>query len=184
MSDHDIPGIFATGGVVRLPRHCFSASILFNAESARSAAFAQVGVLIKHIEEVALACAARYTQKDAITLSIDQVMFRDVIKVGEFVTFLASVNYTGLTSIEIGVKVIAENVKTQKQRHVTSCYLSVMAVDDGGHPSTVSPWHPTSREEHRRYSDAVIRMRLREGKHFERPVGPHCVDATDRLGTV
>jgi acyl-CoA hydrolase len=61
---------------------------------------------------VAYACASRYAGRYVVTLSVDQVMFRQPIHVGELVTFLASVNHTGTSSMEIGIKVIAEDIRT------------------------------------------------------------------------
>ena len=69
-----------------------------------------------------------------VTLSVDQVMFREPIHVGELVTFLASVNHTGTSSMEIGIKVVAENIRTQAVRHVNSCFFTMVAVDDDRKP--------------------------------------------------
>ena len=70
------------------------------------------GIVLKLLDQVAYACASRYAGKYVVTLSVDQVMFRQPIHVGEVVTFLASVNFVGKTSMEVGVKVIAENIQT------------------------------------------------------------------------
>ena len=64
------------------------------------------GEILKMLDHVAYACAARYTGMYAVTLSVDMVLFKDPIKIGSLVTFHASVNYTGRTSMEIGIKVI------------------------------------------------------------------------------
>ncbi len=69
------------------------------------------GEILKMLDQVAFACAARYTGNYAVTLSVDMVLFKDPIKIGSLVTFHASVNYTGRTSMEIGIKVISEDIK-------------------------------------------------------------------------
>jgi acyl-CoA hydrolase len=75
-------------------------------------------------------CASRYAGRYVVTLSVDQVMFLQPIHVGELVTFLASVNHTGKSSMEIGIKVIAEEIRSQVVRHVNSCFFTMVAVDD------------------------------------------------------
>lgn len=82
------------------------------------------------LDQVAYACGARYAGCYVVTLSVDQVMFRQHIHVGELVTFLASVNYTGNSSMEIGIKVIAEDIRTQAVRHANSCFFTMVAVDE------------------------------------------------------
>ena len=77
-----------------------------------------------------------------VTLSVDQVMFRQPVHVGELVTLLASVNHTGSSSMEIGIKVIAEDIRTQAARHVNSCFFTMVAVDDERKPVPVPPLRP------------------------------------------
>ncbi len=88
------------------------------------------GALLKLLDEVAFACAKRYAGRYVVTLSVDQVIFREPIHVGELVTFLASVNYTGRTSMEVGVKVMTENIHERTVRHTNSCFFTMVAMDD------------------------------------------------------
>lgn len=74
-----------------------------------------------------------------MTLSVDQVIFREPIHVGELVTFLASVNYVGKTSMEVGIRVQAENIQNRTIRHTNSCYFTMVAVDKHGKPTRVPP---------------------------------------------
>ncbi|MFX8141513.1 hotdog domain-containing protein, partial [Acinetobacter baumannii] len=76
------------------------------------------GNILKLLDQVAYACASRYAGRYVVTLSVDRVIFRQPIHVGELVTFLASVNHTGTSSMEVGIKVVAENIRTQETRHV------------------------------------------------------------------
>jgi acyl-CoA hydrolase len=104
--------------------------------------------------------AARYAGCYVVTLSVDQVMFRQPIHVGELVTFMASVNYTGNSSMEIGVKVIAEDIRTQVVRHASGCFFTMVAVDKDRKPITVPPLRPFTPEEKRRHR-ALARKELR-----------------------
>ena len=107
-----------------------------------------------------------------MTLSVDQVMFRQPIYVGELVTFLASINYTGTSSMEVGIKVLAENILTQEVRHVNSCFFTMVAVDDERHPVPVPPLRPFSPDERRRHKAAELRREWRR-EIEERMSGAH-----------
>src|SRR5690606_14366264 len=109
----------------------------------------------------AYACASRYAGRYVVTLSVDQVMFRQPIKVGELVTFLASINHTGNSSMEVGIKVIAEDIRDKVVRHVNSCFFTMIAVDDDGKPVKVPPLIPASADERRRFGAAQVRREMR-----------------------
>jgi acyl-CoA hydrolase len=89
------------------------------------------------------------------------VTFLQPIHVGELVSFLASVNHTGKSSMEIGIKVVAEDIRSQVVRHVNSCFFSMVAVDDAGKPTPVPPFTPASDDERRRWDAALLRKALR-----------------------
>jgi acyl-CoA hydrolase len=120
------------------------------------------GAILKKLDEVAYACASRYAGRYCVTLSVDQVMFLQPIHVGELVTFLASVNYTGHSSMEIGIKVIAEDIRTQVVRHVNSCFFTMVAVDDARKPVPVPALHTETEEQQRRWQAALIRKDMRK----------------------
>ena len=120
------------------------------------------GTLLKYLDEVAYACASRYASRYVVTLSVDQVLFRQPIHVGELVTFLASVNYTGHTSLEVGIKVVAENIREHSMRHANSCYFTMVALDEQGRPVPVPPLQPTGADQLRRYAQAQQRRQLRQ----------------------
>ena len=92
-----------------------------------------------------------------VTLNVENVTFREPIHVGELVNFLASVNATGRTSMEIGIKVVAENIRTQATRHVNSCFFTMVAVDDNRKPVMVPTFVPTTPDEIRRNKAALTR---------------------------
>ncbi|MGH8353051.1 MAG: acyl-CoA thioesterase [Pseudomonas sp.] len=120
------------------------------------------GTVLKYLDEVAYACASRYAGRYVVTLSVDQVIFREPIHVGELVTFHASVNYTGTTSMEIGVKVITENIREHSVRHTNSCFFTMVALDEQGKPTAVPPRQPHTADEKRRFAQAQQRRQIRQ----------------------
>ena len=145
-----------------LPSRQMSMTLLMTPDMANFSGNVHGGIVLKLLDQVAYACASRYAGKYVVTLSVDQVMFRQPIHVGEMVTFLASVNCTGRTSMEVGIKVIAENIRTQVLRHANSCFFTMVAVDDDGKSCAIPPLHPSTDEERRRFAAARIRRELRE----------------------
>lgn len=146
---------------MQLPAHQLSMSVLMTPDTANFSGNVHGGTILKLLDQVAYACASRYAGTYVVTLSVDQVMFRQPIHVGELVTFLASVNHTGSSSMEIGIKVIAENIRTQENRHVNSCFFTMVAVDDAGKPTAVSPLRPFTPDERRRHGAAEVRKAMR-----------------------
>jgi acyl-CoA hydrolase len=96
-----------------------------------------------------------------VTLSVDQVTFREAIHVGELVHFMARVNYTGTSSMEVGVKVVAENIRERSVRHVNSCFFTMVAMGDDGRPTPVPPLEPQTEDEQRRFRKGEQRRALR-----------------------
>jgi acyl-CoA hydrolase len=145
-----------------LPSHQLSMTVLMTPDMANFSGNVHGGTILKLLDQVAYACASRYAGRYVVTLSVDQVMFRQPIHVGELVTFLASVNHTGNSSMEIGIKVVAENIRTQVVRHANSCFFTMVAVDDEGKPTAVPPLRPFSADEKRRFEAARVRKQLRQ----------------------
>lgn len=119
------------------------------------------GEILKMLDHVAYACAARYTGQYAVTLSVDMVLFKNPIKIGSLVTFHASVNYTGRTSMEIGIKVISEDIKDYTIKNTNVCYFTMIAMDENGNPMPVPKLEPETADEKRRYNDAILRRETR-----------------------
>jgi len=145
-----------------LPAHQLSMTVLMTPDTANFAGNVHGGTILKLLDQVAYACASRYAGSYVVTVSVDQVMFRQPVHVGELVTFLASVNHTGRSSMEVGIKVLAENIRTQETRHVNSCFFTMVAVDDDGKPVAVPPLRPFSRDEQHRHAAAETRKQLRQ----------------------
>ena len=90
------------------------------------------GHILSLIDKVAYACASKFAGTYCVTLSVDTVNFYEPIEVGELVSFHASVNYVGKTSLNIGIKVVAENFRKGIVRHTNTCYVTMVAVDEEG----------------------------------------------------
>lgn len=136
-------------------------SVLMTPDLANFTGNVHGGDLLKMLDQVAYACASRYSGGYVVTLSVDQVIFREPIHVGELVTFLASVNYVGKTSMEVGIRVQAENIQNRTIRHTNSCYFTMVAVDKHGKPTRVPPLEIKDSLQECRQKAAQMRKALR-----------------------
>ncbi|HET7632881.1 MAG TPA: acyl-CoA thioesterase [Gemmatimonadaceae bacterium] len=119
------------------------------------------GVVFSMMDQTAAIAALRHCRTSAVTASIDRVDFREPIYLGDLLIMKASVNYVGTTSMEIGVRVEAEDLMTGVRRHTNSCYLTFVAVNREGRPIPVPGLTPETAEELRRYKAAEDRRRRR-----------------------
>lgn len=119
------------------------------------------GALLNLLDRVAFSCASRFSHQYAVTLSVDQVIFKQPINVGELVTFRASVNHAGRTSMEIGIRVEAQDIRSGTSRHTNSCYFTMVAVDADGKPAKVPELAILDETEARRQRAAALRKGLR-----------------------
>ena len=136
-------------------------SVLMTPDLANFTGNVHGGDLLKMLDQVAYACASRYSGGYVVTLSVDQVIFREPIHVGELVTFLASVNYVGKTSMEVGIRVQAENIQNRTIRHTNSCYFTMVAEDQHGKPTRVPPLEIKDSLQECRQKAAQMRKALR-----------------------
>ena len=119
------------------------------------------GVVLSLMDKTAAVAALRHARKTVVTVSIDRVDFREPIRIGDLVVMKASVNYVGRTSMEVGVRVEAEDLLSGKRRHTNSCYLTFVAVDGRGRPVEAPAVKPVTRLEKRRYVAAQARRQRR-----------------------
>ena len=145
-----------------LPTQELTMTILMTPDKANFAGNVHGGQMLKMLDEVAYACSCRYAGQFTVTLSVDSVLFKQPIRVGELVTFLAMVNFTGRTSMEIGIKVVTEHPTTRLCRHVMTCYFTMVAVDEDGLPTPVPMLEPDSPQAQARFEAA---RRRREHRH-------------------
>lgn len=143
------------------PPHTLEMTLLMTPDKANFGGKVHGGQMLKTLDEVAFVCASRYSSRYVVTLSVDQVLFKEPIHIGELVTFLASVNHTGRTSMEVGIKVLSESVTERRARHVMTCYFTMVALDEEGRPTPVPPLVPTDSVGLQRQRTAELRRQLR-----------------------
>lgn len=119
------------------------------------------GVILSMMDKCAAIAAFRHARNNVVTVSIDRVDFREPIHVGDLVIMRASVNYVGRTSMEVGVRVEAEDLVSGKRRHTNSCYVTFVSIDRNGRPVEVPGLVPGTPDEQRRYAAARERRRRR-----------------------
>lgn len=120
------------------------------------------GILLSLIDKVAYACASRHASTYCVTVSVDAVDFIEPVEVGDLVSLMASVNYVGRTSLVIGIRIIAENVKNGLQRHTNTSYVTMVAKGDDNKPTVVPPLLLENEEDARRFLEAMKRKELKE----------------------
>jgi len=130
------------------------------------------GRLMHWIDMAAAMAAHRHSRQYVVTASIDHLDFLVPVRVGDIVILRSSVNRVYRTSMEVGVKVWVENYHTESNQHVSSAYLTFVAVDATGRRLPVAPVIPETDEEKRRYEDALRRRELRRSELTRRKQVP------------
>lgn len=127
------------------------------------------GILLSLMDKVAYACAAKHAGQYCVTVLVDGVNFRQPVEVGELVSLMASVNYVGRTSLVVGIKVVAENVKVGTVKHTNTSYFTMVAKDDTDQPTEVPPLLLETPDDVRRFLEAMKRKELRASysEHFD-----------------
>ena len=115
---------------------------------------------LKFLNQFAYACATPYQATISVPLSWVNVIFKEPIHVGELVNYYASVNLVGRTSMEIGIRVEAENIQTRSVRHTNSCYFTMVAMKDGK-PVAVPPLALQTEQQIQRHAAAQQRKKMR-----------------------
>ncbi len=115
------------------------------------------GYLLSLLDKVAYVCASKHAEQYCVTVSVDTVEFLHPIEVGELLHFYASINYVGSTSMIIGIKVVAENIKTKSVRHTNTSYFTMVAINESGHPQQVPGLLINNKTELRRFVEGKAR---------------------------
>lgn len=115
------------------------------------------GILLSLMDKVAYAAASKHAGSYCVTVSVDGVNFLQPVEVGELVSLLASVNYVGRTSLLVGIKVIAEDVRSGAVKHTNTSYFTMVAKDDHGRPTLVPGLLLETPEDSRRFVEAIKR---------------------------
>ena len=146
-------------------------SIVMMPEDANPSGNVHGGVIMKNVDTTAGVVAFRHTRRNSVTASIDRLIFHYPVFVGDLLTLRASLNMAGRTSMEIGVRIEAENLLSGEVRHTASAYLTFVALDKSGRPTEIPPLVLETDEEKRRNQQALARRetrlaeRDREAKH-------------------
>jgi acyl-CoA hydrolase len=140
---------------------------------ANSAGFIHGGEVMRACDEAAGIVAGRHSRSRVVTAAMDRMIFRNPVHVGELLVLSASVNAVWRTSMEVGVRVCAEEIHTGVMRHTSTAYLTMVALDDEGRPVPVPPLEVTAEEGRRREREAQLRRanRLTEREEIERQRG-------------
>ncbi|WP_345113567.1 acyl-CoA thioesterase [Hymenobacter algoricola] len=125
------------------------------------------GILLSLMDKVAYAAASKHAGSYCVTVSVDGVNFLQPVEVGELVSLLASVNYVGRTSLLVGIKVIAEDVRSGLVKHTNTSYFTMVAKDDSGSPTPVPGLSLESPEDTRRFVEAIKRREFKERYRLE-----------------
>ncbi len=112
------------------------------------------GILLSLMDKVAYVCAAKHAGNYCVTASIDTVNFLAPVEVGELVSFMASVNYVGRTSLVVGIRVVSENVKTNVIKHTNTSYFTMVAKNEHNEPVEVPGLLLENHDQVRRFEDA------------------------------
>jgi uncharacterized protein (TIGR00369 family) len=120
------------------------------------------GILLSLMDKVAYACASKHAGSYCVTVSVDKVEFLQPVEVGELVSLYASVNYVGKTSMIIGIRVEAQNVKVGRIKHTNSCYFTMVAKDDDNKPTEVPPLILENDEEVKRFIEAMRMKQIKQ----------------------
>jgi len=130
-------------------------------EDANTAGYVHGGMIMRLCDEVAGIAAIRHCGTRVVTAGMDRMTFLDPVHIGQLVTFRATVNAAWRTSMEVGVRVESEHVRTREVAHTSTAYLTMVALDDDGRPTPVPPLQPESAHERRREQEAQLRRNNR-----------------------
>lgn len=139
------------------------------------------GILLSLMDKVAYACSAKHAGNYCVTVTVDGVHFLQPVEVGELVSLLASVNYVGNTSLMVGIKVIAENVKTGKVKHTNTSYFTMVAKGDDDKPTQVPGLILEDRDDARRFLEAIKRRELAQRYQSEFNEAKHVLTVEQEL---
>ncbi|OUD31372.1 acyl-CoA thioesterase [Flavobacterium sp. FPG59] len=128
------------------------------------------GYILSLLDQIAFACASKFSGNYCVTASVDTVNFLSPIEVGELVTMKASVNYVGKSSMIIGIRVEAENIQTGKIKHCNSSYFTMVAKKNSGESVTVPGLILSNQNDLRRYFNCVKQIALKKEKDLHEEI--------------
>ena len=153
-------------------------SLQMNPADANPSGNVHGGTIMKLVDTAAGVCAMRHCRTRVVTVSMDSMSFLHPVYVGNVVTLYASVNDVGDTSLEVGVRVEAEDIRTLEKVHTSSAYLVYVALDEDNNPTRVPPLLVETEDERRRQAHAKIRRETRREQYraIKRTMDPGFLD--------
>lgn len=131
------------------------------------------GYILMLMDQIAFACASKYSGCYCVTASVDTVDFLNPIEIGELVTMKASVNYVGNSSMVVGIRVTSQNIQTGKVKHCNSSYFTMVAKDENGNNVKVPTLILSNLEEVRRFYNSVRRIALKKERNMHEETFDH-----------
>jgi acyl-CoA hydrolase len=128
------------------------------------------GYLLSLMDQIAFACASKYSRNYCVTASVDTVDFLNPIEVGELVTLKASVNYVGTSSMIVGIRVDAENIQTGVSKHCNSSYFTMVAKDEKGNNTKVPGLILSNLEDVRRFYNCIKQIALKKERNLHEEI--------------
>lgn len=125
------------------------------------------GYILRLMDQIAFACASKYSGMYCVTASVDTVDFLNPIEVGELVTMKASINYVGKSSMVVGIRVEAQNIQTGDVKHCNSSYFTMVAKDENGKSAKIPGIILNSNDEVRRFLEAIKRIEMKHNRKNE-----------------
>lgn len=146
------------------------------------------GYILNLMDQIAFACASKHSENYCVTASVNKVDFLNPIEVGELVTMKASINFTGRTSMVVGLRVESENIRTGEKKHCNSSYFTMVAKDDNGNSVEVPGLILKNKEDLRRFSRSVERIQNKrerrdhfKAQNFELEIGLAAVNNNEKV---
>jgi|SRR5690554_120110 len=143
------------------------------------------GVILSLMDKVAYACAASHCKSYCVTASVDKVDFLNPVEVGELLTLYSSVNYTGNTSMEIGIRVVSEDFRSELIKHTNTSYFTMVALDEETKkPTNIPGLILRTDQEIRRYVEGRLRRKLRRMQRESFSVAKNEIDLINEVSSL
>lgn len=136
-------------------------SMVMQPQDANLAGNVHGGVIMKQIDNAAGVTCVKHAKTNIVTASIDRLSFHHPVLIGDMLTIRSSINMTGKSSMEVGVRVESENLISGQLNHIASAYLTLVSLDQNGRPNEVPPIIPETEDEIRRNQEAIDRKKVR-----------------------
>ena len=152
-------------------------SLVMQPQDANLAGNVHGGIIMKRIDNAAGVTCVKHAKTNIVTASIDRLSFHHPVFIGDLLTLSSSINMTGKSSMEVGVRVESENLISGEKHHIASAYLTLVALDEHGKPTDVPPIIPDTDDERRRNQEALDRKKVRKQERLQEEQHQHLSDS-------